>query len=120
MFTNVFEFKAKPARINQSAWNELSAIERRFSRIAQELAARWKRGDIDAYLNSLLLDDRGNRQGFPAGVLEELMFLSSLRWQLQHPRFNRADEGLVEQFSCNPVARLDSRYCEPKRAWVLA
>jgi len=119
MFTNVFEFKASPARVNRSTWNDLSAIERRFSRVAQELATRWKRDDINTYLDSLLLDDRGNRQGFPAEVLEELMFLSNLRWQLQHPRYRRADEGLVEQFSCNPVAHLDSRFCEPKRAWVL-
>ncbi|MDD5390059.1 MAG: hypothetical protein PHD37_11980 [Gallionellaceae bacterium] len=119
MFANVFEFTPRPARANRSAWNDLSAIERRFSRIAQELAKRWKRNDIDAYLDSLMLDDRGDRQGFPTEVLEELMFLSNLRWQLQHPRYSRADEGLVEQFSCNPVAHLDSRFCEPKRAWVL-
>lgn len=120
MFANVFEFKPKPARVNRGSWNDLSATERRFSRIALELATRWKRGDIDAYLNSLLLDDRGNRQGFPADVLEELMFLSNLRWQLQHPRFSRADEGLVEQFSFNPLPQLDDRYCEPARVWVLA
>lgn len=120
MFANIFEFKASPARVNHSTWNDLSAIERRFSRIAQELATRWNRGDINTYLDSLLLDDRGDRQGFPAEVLEELMFLSNLRWQLQHPRYSRADEGLVEQFTCNPVSRLDSRFCEPTRAWVLA
>jgi hypothetical protein len=120
MFNNVFEFKAKPTRTTRATWGSLSAIEQRFSRIATELATRWKRGDIDDYLNSLLLDDRGNRQGFPAEVLEELMFLSNLRWQLQHPRFSRADEGLVEQFSFSAFSQLDDRYCEPVRAWVLA
>ncbi len=119
MFANVFEFKARPARVNRSPWNDLSAIERHFSRIAQELATRWKRGDINAYLDSLLLDDRGDRQGFPTEVLEELMFLSNLRWQLQHPRYSRADEGLVEQFTSSPVSRLDSRFCQPAHAWVL-
>ena len=118
MLANVFEFKPSPTRVSRNSWGELSAIERRFSRIAKELATRWKDGDIDAYLDSLLLDDRGDRQGFPADVLEELMFLNSLRWQLQHPRYFRADEGLVEQFSFNPASHLDSRYCEPKRAWV--
>jgi hypothetical protein len=120
MFANVFELKPKPSGENHGKWNDLSDIERRYSRIAQELATRWKLGDIDAYLNSLLLDDRGNRQGFPADVLEELMFLSSLRWQLQHPRWGRADAGLVEQFSCNPASHIESHYCDPNRAWVLA
>lgn len=120
MFANVFEFKPRPGSANHSSWNDLSAIERRFSRIAQELAARWKQGDIDTYLNSLLLDDRGNRQGFPSDVLAEIMFLSNLRWQLKHPSFSRADEGLVEQFSCSRGSLLDPEYCEPIRAWVLA
>lgn len=120
MFANVFEFKPRPGQV-RTGWNDLSAIERRFSRIAQEIGTRWKVGDIDAYLNSLLLDDRGNRQGFPADVLEELMFLSNLRWQLKNPRFTRADEGLVEQFSFSQAeAKVEPPHCEPTRAWVLA
>jgi hypothetical protein len=119
MFTNVFEFKPRSDRPSRASWNDLSAIERRFSRIAQELATRWRQGDIDAYLNGLLLDDRGNRQGFPADVLEELMFLSSLRWTLQHPSFTRADEGLLEQFSFSQT-QPECPLCEPPRSWVLA
>jgi len=120
MFANVVELKAKPSQVNRAVWNDLSSIERRFSRIAQELATRWKSDDIDAYLNSLLLDDRGDRQGFPTDALEELMFLSSLLWQLQHPRFSRADEGLVEQFSFHTVSYLDSHSLEPNLTLVLA
>jgi hypothetical protein len=119
MFANVFELKPRPTRVSRNTWAELSAIERRFSRIAQELVNLWKHPDIDAYLNRLLLDDRGNRQGFPVDVLAELMFLSNLRWQLQHPSYYRADDGLVEQFSFNPTQQLDDRYCGSKRAWVL-
>ena len=123
MFANVFDFKLRDSRVARAASAGQSAIELRFSRIAQALAARWNGNGIDAYLNSLLLDDRGNRQGFPAAVLEELMFLSSLRWQLQHPNFSRADEGLAEQFSCcaAPILNsLNSRLCVANRAWVLA
>ncbi|MDO9226123.1 MAG: hypothetical protein Q8M09_17895 [Pseudomonadota bacterium] len=120
MFTNVFEFKPRHSGVKRGKWDELSIIERQFSRIADELVIRWKRADIDAYLNGLMLDDRGNRQGFPPEVLDDLMFLSNLRWQMQHPSYNRADQGLVEQFSFNTLPRLDSRYCEPGRTWVLA
>jgi hypothetical protein len=118
MFANVFEFKPSPTRVSRNTWNDQSSLERHFFRIARELVARWKQGDVDVYLNSLLLDDRGNRQGFPAEVLEELMFLSNISWYLQHPSFNRTDECLVEQFSFNPMSHLDSRCCEPKRTWV--
>lgn len=120
MFTNVFDFKPRQSGVKPGRWSELSAIERRFTRIAGELTTRWSNAGIDDYLSSLMLDDRGNRQGFPADVLEELMFLSNLRWQLRHPSFSRADEGLVEQFSFNTQPRLDDRFCEPTRHWVLA
>lgn len=120
MFNNVFDFKPRHSGVKSGIWNELSAIERRFSRIAEELSSRWQGDDIDAYLNSLMLDDRGNRQGFPIEVVDELLFLCDLRWQLLHPSFSRADEGLVEQFSFNATNELDSRYCGPARAWVLA
>lgn len=120
MFNNVFDFKPDPSAARRAKWNEVSAIERRFSRIANELVKRWQRDDIDAYLNSLMLDDRGNRQGFPPEVLEEIMFLSSIRWQMLHPSFSRADEGLIDQFSFNTLPQLDSRYCEPGHHWVLS
>jgi tankyrase len=119
MFTNVFDFKPDPTAARQTKLNEASAIEHKFSRIAKVLTTLWQRDDIDAYLNNLMLDDRGNRQGFPDDVLEEIMFLSSIRWQLLHPTYKRADEGLVEQFSFNTLPQLDSRYCEPGRHWVL-
>lgn len=119
MFANVFDLKPEPATARRAKWHEVSAIERKFARIANELATRWQRDDIDAYLDSLLLDDRGNRQGFPPEVLEEIMFLSSIRWQMLHPAYSRADEGLVDQFSFNTLPRLDSRYCDPGRHWVL-
>ena len=94
------------------------AIEYRFQRIADELTARWRKSEIDAYLNRLLIDDRGNRRGFPDEVLEELMFLSSLRWQITHPQFSRADEGLVEQFSCMATPVLDPPPCATTKGWV--
>ena len=58
----------------------ISAIEHRFPRIARELALRWHGPDIDAYLDSLLIDTRGNCMGFPPDVLEEIMFLAGVRW----------------------------------------
>lgn len=117
---DVYDFKAMPTRVKRSHWDDLSAVERRFPRIARELSLRWKDGDIDGYLDGLLIDERGNRQGFPGSVLEELMFLSSLRWQLIHPSFDRADQGLVEQFSFSPATHLDPKFCAPTPGWVLA
>ena len=49
---------------------------REFGRIANLIAASWS--DPDAtyrYLDDLLVDRRGNRQGFPPGVVSELLAL---------------------------------------------
>ena len=49
------------------------AIGKAYPRIANVLAALWTRPDaLTSYLNELLADKRGRRQGFPIRVLGEL------------------------------------------------
>jgi hypothetical protein len=53
------------------------AIGKAFPRIANALAALWTRPDaFTSYLDDLLIDNRGARQGFPIDVLAELHALS--------------------------------------------
>ena len=61
-----------------------SALELRFMRIARTVSSLWQTPDIDLYLDGLLLDDRGDRMGFPIEVLDDLMFLASIRWHETH------------------------------------
>ncbi len=56
----------------------LSALEDQYPRIAQTLSELWGKSDCEAYLLSLVFDERGGRQGFPNEVAEELMLLFSL------------------------------------------
>lgn len=52
-------------------------LAHRYARIANQLAALWKTGHLfDAYLDDLLVDRRGNRQGFPAEIAAELKKLA--------------------------------------------
>ena len=55
-----------------------SALEEKFPRIAQTLCACWGKADCTAYLESLIYDQRGGRQGFPADVGAELLMLHGL------------------------------------------
>ena len=75
---------SSPRTNRNNGWDDISAIEKRFSRIANELTSLWATKDIDRYIDSLLLDDRGDRIGFPIDVLDELMFLAGIRWHLNH------------------------------------
>jgi hypothetical protein len=54
-----------------------TAIGEAFPRIANALAALWTRPDaFMSYLDDLLIDKRGGRQGFPIDALAELHALS--------------------------------------------
>jgi hypothetical protein len=61
----------------------------RFPRIANLLAANWDNpGDCTAYISSLLHDQRGGRQGFPAEVVQDIHDLG--RWYARlHPAVRR-------------------------------
>ena len=48
----------------------------RFPRIVNKMATIWRRPtQMDQYFEELLIDKRGNRQGFPLGILMELTTL---------------------------------------------
>ena len=62
------------ASLNQSVRPYQVAV--RFPRIANNLARLWQQpGELDRYLDELLIDTRGNRQGFPMRILTELITL---------------------------------------------
>ena len=53
----------------------LSEIEKQFPRIARSITLLWGYPEFLQYVDKLCLDDRGDRQGFPREVVEELLFL---------------------------------------------
>lgn len=59
---------------------QFSHLEQKFPRIAMKLVEVWQSDACRDYLHSLLMDDRGDRQGFPADVMDELLMLDSIHW----------------------------------------
>jgi hypothetical protein len=52
------------------------ALMRRFPRIVNQLASSWSdTPSVRSYLDALLVDHRGDREGFPREVLRELLML---------------------------------------------
>jgi hypothetical protein len=47
-------------------------------RISNRIQQLWGTPDCEDYLNSLVIDTRGNRKGFPPAMLEELLYLGRL------------------------------------------
>lgn len=54
------------------------ALERQFKRIADKIAESWPTPACARYVDSLLVDSRGGRQGFPPEVISELFLLHAL------------------------------------------
>ena len=60
-------------------------LARRFPRIANRIAESWRRvARCEEYFNTLVVDSRGNRKGFPPEVAQELTNLRGFYAEL-HP-----------------------------------
>jgi hypothetical protein len=55
-----------------------SAIEEKFPRIAEQITLLWGFPEMEKYFEKIMYDDRGGREGFPADVMSELVFLGIL------------------------------------------
>jgi hypothetical protein len=51
-------------------------LEAKYPRIAATVRGLWGKPELDRYLDRLLIDERGGRQGFPPEILEALLALS--------------------------------------------
>jgi 3'(2'), 5'-bisphosphate nucleotidase len=54
------------------------ALESKFTRVLSRILELWDTPDIHAYFFDLMVDTRGNRQGFPDDVATDIVFLHSL------------------------------------------
>ena len=64
---------------------ERSLLEQTFPRILERIALLWPSPMLETYFTELLLDQRGDRAGFPPGVMAELMFLHELYLNVLRP-----------------------------------
>jgi hypothetical protein len=117
MFTTTNHTPTNLHIAHSNSWDEVCAIEKHFLRIANELSALWDSLEIDNYIDSLLIDNRGARMGFPIEVLDELMFLAGIRWHLSHLCGTVIESTSPEAFNYSGNR---AELCgAPSRTWVL-
>lgn len=73
----------KPRQILPTA-DALCALEGNYPRIINKLQTLWPNESCDKYLDSLIIDDRGGRQGFNPSAMSEILFLKEII-QIYHP-----------------------------------
>ncbi|MBI5918598.1 MAG: ankyrin repeat domain-containing protein [Nitrosomonadales bacterium] len=62
------------------------SLERQFPHVLNRIMALWGTTELDGYVESLLIDDRGDRRGFPTWVASEIFQLSLLHAKQSLPR----------------------------------
>jgi hypothetical protein len=55
-----------------------SELEQHYPRIAEGIVLQWGHPQLDQYVDRILIDERGDRQGFPETVVSELLFLQQV------------------------------------------
>ena len=56
----------------------VSELEQHYPRIAKGIVLQWGHPQLDQYVDQLLIDERGDREGFPEEVASELLFLQQV------------------------------------------
>lgn len=59
------------------------ALEQKYERVLNKISDLWDAQEIDDYFADLLMDKRGNRQGFPQDVAQEIVILNKTHEMLK-------------------------------------
>lgn len=66
-------------------------LEKKYARVFDNIMSRWGSVAADEYFSELFFDNRGNRQGFPREVMDEIFFLSRLHDQYSAAKRKREE-----------------------------
>ena len=59
----------------------VAVLKTKFPRIHQNVVNLWGRADGETFLDNLIMDDRGGRQGFPQDAMAALLLLQRIHFQ---------------------------------------
>lgn len=72
-------------------------IKYQFPRIYERIDACWCSNELDSYFDKLIVDERGNRNGFPKDILEALLILARTNLNELHK-----DGQSIDKYKNNP------------------
>lgn len=73
--------------LNNREQNYPNSLAEQYPRILAKILELWDSPDVDAYFTELLVTKRSDRQGFPAEVASDIMYLSMVHGRQQnHPK----------------------------------
>lgn len=79
----------------------MTELEKKFPRIVEKLTLLWGNEGVSPFLSHLLIDDRGDRQGFTGDIMAEIMFLNNLHEDMVSENQPQSGQSLWE----NPLIK---------------
>ncbi|EKD96715.1 MAG: ankyrin [uncultured bacterium] len=79
----------------------MTELEKKFPRIVEKLTLLWGDEGVSPFLSHLLIDDRGDRQGFTGDIMAEIMFLNNLHEDMVSENQPQSGQALWE----NPLIK---------------
>jgi hypothetical protein len=79
----------------------MTELEKKFPRIVEKLTLLWGHEGVSAFLTHLLIDDRGDRQGFTGEIMAEIMFLNNIHEDMASENQPQSGQALWE----NPLIK---------------
>ena len=86
-------------------------LEKKYPRILKNILEKWESPqEQELYLSSLVVDLRGDRQGFPTEVMNELLFVSELYRRWRSERCRKADDSKLKFISADLVGEIENKH----------
>lgn len=85
-----------------------SDLESQYPRLMVRMIEGWSRPQLAAEINQLIVDDRGDRQGFPPDVMEELWFLYQMHQSLHAQAESRAATAAIHAYPATALLQPDA------------
>lgn len=74
--------RAQPEQSEKQRFDEaVAAVKMKFPRIHQSIVSLWGTAQGEAFLDGLIVDERGGRQGFPPDAMQALLLLQRVHFQ---------------------------------------
>ena len=86
-------------------------LEQHYPRILDKIAPLWGEPELDTYFESLLIDQRGNRQGFPREVMTEILRLNLLHKEREQRKVGEPSDPWTQVWAGKKTEEWESNAC---------
>jgi len=73
---------AAPGKLTRAPDQCITTMEKDFPRVLQAIQAMWGYQELNVYFRKLMMDQRGDREGFPKEVWEDLYLLEHMHHEI--------------------------------------